>query len=304
MAARSRSRRHAYIALAVLCALLLGACGGKSKSESQPPTSAPSSDTSHSISTETTVAKAECTTAPGKQKGRIRFVNVYTNPKYPKRDIDVWQGLSATDPCAKKLTTVPFGKASDYIDITASDASGNWSAAAYIAGSTDKNHEIVVQGETWLGNEQVTMAFEGAAPQTGAPASAGIAQTFLEKNNIGEPALFVPAAGKAALGITSALQTVAKDGAWLAAVTGRPGCLQALSDTTSRRSSVAGTRLVRYSVDPGSLELALHRISGSCSGPPDIGPVTIDARPGSSTFVFAYGANAKHLALLVLPIAQ
>ena len=300
------------IVLGVLCVLLFGACSGKSKSENTPatgpqpsPTTATTATTGRSrVTTQTSVAKAICTTTPGTQTARIRFVNLYTNPKYPKRAIDVWQGLGASDPCAKKLTTVPFGKASNYIDITASNEAGDWSAAAYIAGSTDKNHKIVVRGARLLGNEQATMVVEGAAPRTGVPASAGRDQTFLEKNNLGKPALLVPTAGKAALGITAALPTAAENGAWLAAVTGKAGCLPALTDTASNRTTISGTRLVRYSVDPGSLRLALHGGSGGCTGRPDIGPATVDARAGSSIFVFVYGADTEHLALLVLPIAQ
>ena len=225
-AVRPSARPRALVALTVASALVFGACGGKSHSKSTPSTQAPSTATASGVSTGTTAVKARCETPPGKQTARIRFVNLYTNPKYPKSAVDVWQGLGADDPCAKKLTTVPFGQAGDYVDITASDASGNWSAAAYVAGSNDKAHEIVVQGEKWLGGEQATMVFEGAAPQAGAGASpsAGSDQTFLEKNNVGDPGLLVPEAGKAALGVTSALKNVVDNGTW---VVGSPksGCI-------------------------------------------------------------------------------
>ena len=301
---RPHSRRRAAVVLGITSVLLIGACGGKSKSESTPAPSPSTGEHRVSVSTETTAAKVKCVTTPGQQKARIRFVNLYTNKTYPKRDIDIWQGLSATEPCAKKLTTVAFGDTSDYIDITASNEAGDWSAAAYIAGTTDPDHEIVVRAERWLGSEQATMVVEAAEPRAGVPTSAGSDQTFLELNNLGKPALLVPQEGKAALGITSALQTVVKDGAWVAGG-GQSTCLRALSDTASHRSNIGGTQMVRYSVDPGSLQLALYPSnSGSCSGAPDIGPVKVDAAPGSATFVFAYGVDAKNVELLVLPIAQ
>lgn len=298
-------RARALVALTVASALTFGACGGKSHSASTPSSPAPSTDKPSGVSTGTTAVKAKCETAPGKQTARVRFVNVYTNPKYPESAVDIWQSRGADDPCAKKLTTVPFGQAGDYIDITASDASGNWSAAAYVAGSNDKAHEIVVQGEKWLGGEQATMVFEGTAPQAGAVASpsAGNDQTFLEKNNVGEPGLLLPAPGKAALGVTSALKNVVDNGTWVVG-SAKSGCIGALGDAGSTRAHVRGLQLVRYSVDPGSMDLAFYpAIPGTCVGPPAIGPVTVNAAPGSSAFVIAYGSDAQHLKLLVLPIA-
>ena len=302
VAARPYARPHALVALTVASALLFGACGGKSHSKSTPSTNAPTTDTASAVSPGTTAVKAKCVTVPGKQTARIRFVNLYTNPEYPESAVDVWQGLGPDDPCAKKLTTVPFGQAGEYTDVTASDASGHWSAVAYVAGSNDKEHEIVVQGETLLGGEQATMVFEGTAPQAGAAASAGSAQTFLEKNNVGDPAMLVPAKGKVSLGITSALQTVVDNGVW---VVGSPksGCIRALSDTGATRVHVAGTAIIRYSVDAGEPVAFYPAIPGTCTGAPVIGPVTVNGAAGSSAFVIAYGADAKNLKLLVLPIA-
>ena len=234
----------------------------------------------------------------------MRFVNVFTNSRYRSSDIDVWQGADATDPSAKKLATVPFGKASDYIEVTTTDATGKWDATAYIAGSTDHDHEIISQREQWLGGEQATIVVEGSAAQSDGPASAGTDEAFLEKSNTGTPGVLVVVPGKASLGISSAaLQHVAKGDAWVAGVAGKPGCLRAVSDTNSTTTPITGSRLVQYTLDPGAFELALYPGS-HCEGTPDMGPVPMNPTAGSQTLVFAYGADAHHLALLVLPIAR
>jgi hypothetical protein len=282
--------------------LLLGACSGTSKPNAEP-TGDPSTSGARA-STPTTAAKVQCRTRPGTQKARIRFVNLYTNPTYPKSDIDVWQGTGGSDPCARKLATVPFGAASDYIDVTASEESGKWSATAFVAGSTDKEHEIVSQSETWVGGEQAMVVFRGAAPRDGAPAAAGADEAFLEKTAEGTAAAVFPEPGQAALAIVgSALRYVVNDGEWVAGAVGKPGCLKALSDTDINTTHISTTQLLRYTVDPGSLKLALYPIDpDDCVGAPATDPVTIDATPGSSTFVFAYGSDAQHLALLALRI--
>ena len=160
-----------------------------------------------------------CFTTPGKQTARVRFVNLFTNSTYPKGDIDVLQGFSANDACGKKLATVAFGTASDYIDVTASDESGNWSVIGFPAGSVDSEHAIVTQSETWKGGEQVTIVFMGQDPTSGNGASAGADQVFFEKDASGESATtaVAPVPGKAAVGIGAAsIQYVVKDGAWRA----------------------------------------------------------------------------------------
>ena len=252
-----------------------------------------------------TGGNGDCFTKPGTQKARVRFVNLYTNSTYPASDIEVLQGYSGTDPCGKKLATVPFGHASDYIDVTASDETGNWSAVAYVGGSTAKDHEIITQSETWKGGEQVTITFEGAEPAPGLPPSSGGDQAFFETSTSGDASL--PAvAGKAVLGIAAtSLQYVVKDGAWVAGVTGQAGCLKAVGDSSGITTNIGGTQLVQYTVDPGSLPVGLYpSVPGKCAGAPAIGPVTIDAAAGSRTLVFAYGSDAQHEKLLVLPIAS
>jgi hypothetical protein len=305
-ATRPMLRRRPFVAAGLSSLLLLGACGGGggSKATTTPSTGGNTAD----ASTTTSGAgggNGNCFTTPGSQHARVRFVNLFTNSTYPSGSIDVSQGFSATDSCAKKLATVPFGTASDYVDVTASDESGNWNVGAYIAGSIDTNHEIITQSETWKGGEQVTMVFMGAQAQPDLAPSSGADQTFFEKTSTGLSDSFPVVAGKAVLGIAAAsLQDTVKGSSWRVGVVGHAGCLKSTEDTDHTTTNIGGTSLVQYPVDPGSLQLSLYpSIPGTCSGKADMGPASIDAAAGSRTFVLAYGADAQQLKLLVLPVA-
>ena len=299
-----------FIGIACSAVILFAACGGSSGSSKASSTSSPASGDNATTTTAATTSggHGSCYTTPGKQKARVRFVNLFTNPTYPSSDIDVWQGSSATDSCGKKLATVKYGTASDYIDVTAGDESGNWDTAAYIAGSTDDAHQIMTQTETWKGGEQVTITFQGAQPDatSGLPPSAGGDQTFFEKPEVGDVSSFKTVAGKARLGIAAtSLQYVDKEGAWVAGIAGQTACLMAEGDTSSTRTNIGGTQLVQYTVAPGSLQIGLYPSDpGKCTGTPQIGPATVDAAAGSRTLVFAYGVDKQHLKLLVLPVAS
>jgi hypothetical protein len=299
---------RAITGIAISAALLFAACGGSGSSKAN--TTTPPTDAAAGATTTTGGSSGggngSCYTTPGKQKARVRFVNLFTNTTYPSSDIDVYQGYEASDPCGKKLATVPFGHASDYIDVTASDDSGNWNATAYVAGSAAKDHEIITQSETWKGGEQVTITFQGGEHQADLPASAGGDQAFFESPTTDASSALKAVAGKAVLGIAAtSLQYVDPNGAWVAGLAGQPACLQALGDTSSTRTNIGGTQLVPYTVAPGSLSLGLYPSDpGKCTGPPQIGPATIDAAAGSRTLVFAYGTSPKELKLLVLPIAS
>lgn len=289
-------------------ALLLAACGGGGSSKASD-TTTPAGAGGGATTTTTTGSSGggngKCYTTPGKQTARVRFVNLFTNSTYKSSDIDVYQGFGATDPCGKKLATVPFGTASDYVDVTADDDSGDWNATAYVAGSTAKDHEIITQSETWKGGEQITITFEGAEKQAGLPASSGGDQAFFEKPVTADSEL-KPADGKAVLGIAgTSLEYVTPNGAWVAGIAGQPACLKAVGDTESTRTNIGGTQLVQYTTDPGSLSVGLYNSNpGTCTGTPAIGPATVDATAGSRTLVFAYGTDAQNLKLLVLPIAS
>jgi hypothetical protein len=293
-------------AVLAVAALVLTGCGDDSGSESSGTAKAASDGSATSTTASAgSAGKGDCYSTPGKQKARVRFVNLFTNATYPAGSIDVYEGSSATDPCGKKLATVPFGSASDYIDVTALSDSGSWTATAYIAGSTDDEHRIIDQGETWSGGEAVTIVFAGTEPSdvdTGLPPSSGSVQAFFENGD--SPAVAEPPAGKAALGIAAtSLQSVDPDGAWRAGVSGQAGCLMAEGDTESTSTSIGGTQIVTYPIDPGSLSLGLFPSDpGTCTDTPAIGPVTVDAAPDSRTFVFAYGSDMQSEKLLVLPI--
>jgi hypothetical protein len=302
--------RRALVGTAIAAILVLAACGGSSgsskASDTTPPNGADSPTTTTAAASDGGGGNGKCFTTPGKQKARVRFVNLFTNSTYPSSDLDVWQGFSATDSCGKKLATVPYGSASDYIDVTAGDESGDWETAAYIAGSTDDDHQVMTQTETWKGGEQVTITFQGAEPDasSGLPSSAGGDQTFFEKPEVGDVSSFKTIADKALLGISAdGVQYVAKDGAWVAGVAGQPACLKADGDTDTTRTNIGGTSLVQYPVAPGSIRLGLYPSQpGTCTGTPAIGPTTIDAAAGTRTLVYVYGTDAKALKLLVLPI--
>ncbi len=300
--------RRALVGIGITAVLFLAACGGSSGSSKASDTTTQGADnaTTTAAASDGGGGNGKCFTTPGKQKARVRFVNLFTNSTYPSSDIDIWQGFSATDSCAKKLETLPYGTASDYIDVTAGDESGNWETAAYIAGSTDDAHQIMTQTETWKGGEQVTITFHGAEPDasSGLPPSAGGDQTFFELPEVGDVASFKPIPDKALLGIAAtSVQYVAKDGAWVAGVAGQPACLKADGDTDFTRTNIGGTSLVQYPVEPGTIQLGLYPSQpATCTGTPAIGPATIEAAAGSRTLVFVYGTDAKSLKLLVLPI--
>jgi hypothetical protein len=290
---------------AISAILLLGACGGSSAKPSASDTTLGDSG----AATTTSAAGAggggngKCFTDPGPQKARVRFVNFFTDATYPSGDIDVWQGVSGTDGCAKKLATLSYGSASDYIDVTASDSSGNWSTVAYVAGSVADDHEIISQSETWKGGEQVTVIFQNQDPTSGNGPAAGSDQSFFESHSDVNSTLdAVPGKALVAIG-AAAIQYVVPDGAWRAGISGVAGCLKTADDTDTTSTSIGGTSLIPYAVAPGSLQLSLHPSDpGTCAGKADYGPVTIDARAGSRTYVLAYGPDPQNIKLLVLPI--
>jgi len=300
-------RNGIFVSVALGAAVLLAACGGGSSKSSTttPPTGTAGAGVTTTAGS-TSGGNGNCYTTPGKQTARVRFVNLFTNSTYPSSAIDVYQGFDASDPCGKKLATVPFGQASDYINVTASDDSGDWSAAAYVAGSTAKDHEIITQSETWKGGEQVTIMFEGGEKQPGVAPAAGGDQAFFENPTTDDSSALKAVAGKAAIGIAAtALQYVVPDGAWLAGITGRPSCLLAVGDTQSTRTDIGGTQLVQYTEAPGSLSIGLYPSNpGTCTGTPAIGPATVNAAAGSRTLIFAYGTSANDLKLLVLPVTS
>ncbi len=311
------SRRHARgrvpVLLVAVAMLTLASCGGGggSKASSTPSTSSGGGGaTTTSDSSSGGGGNGKCFTTPGKQTAKVRFVNLFTNSTYPSGDIDVLQGFSATDPCGKKLATVPYGTASDYVDVTAADESGNWEVAGFAAGVTkDENHQIISQSETWKGGEQVTIVFMSQDPASGNGPTAGSDQAFFEKPTSADSNLPAAPAGKAivAIGAASTQYTV-KDGSWRAGVAGVSGCLRSADDTDTRSTNIGGTSQIVYPVDPGTLSLSLYRNSdtgeNTCTGNVDIGPVTVDAQAGSRTLVFGYGPDATHLKLLVLPVAS
>ena len=292
--------------LLVLAALVFAGCGD----EGDPASGTPEPGSRDSATTiddgsSGSAGNGDCYTTPGKQKARVRFVNLFTNDAYPSTAIDVYEGSSATDPCGKKLATVEFGSASDYVDVTALSDSGSWNAVAYVAGESDDEHRIMEQGESWPGGEAVTIVFSAAEPSDmdmGLPPSAGSVQAFFENGDF--PAVAEPPAGKATVGIAAtSLQWVDPDGAWIAGIAGQSGCLVAEGDSEGSTSLIAGTQLVTYPVDPGSLSLGLFPSDpGTCTDAPAIGPVALDVEADSRAFVFAYGSSPDDEQLLVLPI--
>jgi hypothetical protein len=302
-------RARSFIAFALCATLVLAACGGGDDDDSSG--AAPTGGATTTTDTGGGGGgNGDCFTDPGDQAARVRFVNLYTNPTYVKSDIDVFQGFGANDPCGKKLATVAYGEASDYVDVKAADDSGNWQATAYVAGLPDDDHKIISQSETWKGGEQVTIMFFAGDPSScsGCPPSSGSDQAFFELNpgDNGNTAL-TTVAEKAVVGINaSALQYVLPDGAWATGATGTSGCLKAVGDTDGTATNVGGTSLVEYPVAPGSIELALYpsEPTRTCTGPPDIGPTTVDATAGSRTLVLAYGSAADDTDLLVLPVEE
>jgi hypothetical protein len=304
---RQPLRSRSFVVLVAAAALLLAACGGGGSDD----TSSPSTDSGNATTTTEAGSggggNGDCFTDPGPQTARVRFVNLFTNDAYPSGDIDIWQGFSAQDTCGKKLATVPYGEATDYIEVNAADESGNWSVTAYIAGERDEDHAIITQTETWKGGEQITITYQEGDPGFGSTAAAGGDQVFFEKDSEGEAESFPSVDGKGVIAISAtALQYVVEDGAWVAGIA-PPACLTAVGDTEGSRTNIGGTSLVSYPVAPGSVELSLYRTNPdtgavTCSGTPDIGPAAADAESGSRTLVFAFGPDAENLDLLVLPV--
>jgi hypothetical protein len=296
----------------MVASLLLAACGGGGSSKSSDTTAPTGAGAGAGNDATTTTAgggggKGQCFTDPGTQKARVRFVNFFTNSTYPSGDIDILQGFSGSDPCGKKLTTLKFGEASDYIDVTAADSTGNWEIGAYPAGAaTDEEHQIISQSETWKGGEQVTIVIENQDPTTGNRASAGGDQAFFEKPITDLNPNTNPVAGKGLviIGAASVQYVVDKDTSWLAGLAGQTTCLTSVDDTDPNvRTSIGGTSLVPYLVTPGTVSLSLYKSDpGTCTGTPDLGPVSVDVPAGGRAFVLVYGPDATHLKLLALPI--
>jgi hypothetical protein len=289
-------------AVAACAVVVLGACGGGSSGTkpasltSASTTTAPNSNGSGSGG-----GGSDCPSA--KVHARVRFVNLYTNSTYPKGDIEIWQGYTRTG-CSKRLATIGFGKASDFVDVTANDDQGNWEATAFVPGGSDDDHQIIQQSETWKGGEQVTMLLFAQEPTSGNPASFGSDQVLFEKDPSQETTI-TTAPGKATIVASGvAVQAAVPDANWRLGVP-RAGCLSSTDDTPNSTTSVGGTSALQFAVDPGPIDVALYPIDpGTCAGTPAVGPVSIDAQEGSRTLVLAYGTDKQSLALLVLPFAS
>jgi hypothetical protein len=306
-------RGRVVVGFGVVAVLLLAACGGggsaKSSTTTSPADGGPATDVTTSTAAGSGGSKGQCFTDPGPQHARVRFVNLFTNATYPSGDIDILQGFSGVDPCGKKLATVKFGEASDYIDVTAGDSSGNWEVGAYPAGgATDQDHEIISQTETWKGGEQVTIIVMGQDPTSGNRPSSGGDQAFFEKPVSDVNPESNPEAGKGLviIGAASVQYIADKNASWVAGIAGQTKCLTAVGDTDpNTRTNIGGTSLVPYPVTPGTLSVSLYKSDpGTCAGTPDLGPVSVDVADGGRAFVLVYGADATHLKLLALPIAS
>jgi hypothetical protein len=304
---RQPLRIRAVVVMIASTALLLAACGGGG---SDKPSTAPSTNGGSNTSTTASSdggGNGKCYTTPGSQTAKVRFVNLYTNDTYPQSDIDVYEGFGAKDACGEKLATVPYGEASDYIEVHALDESGNWSVTSYVAGSSDDDHQIINQSETWKGGEQVTIVYAAGDPDFGTTEANGSDQAFFENDPEEGSSSIKAVPGKAVVAIAAqSLQYIVPDDAWKAGVAGTAGCLLGPDDTENSSTNIGGTSLLEYPVAPGSLELALYKVnptaSINCTGTPAIGPVTFDAADGSRTLVLAYGPDAQTLKLLVLPV--
>ncbi len=309
VAGGQHGRARVVAGFGLVAAMLLAACGGGGSSKSSDTTTPAGGGTATNATTTTggsAGGNGDCVTDPGPQHARVRFVNLFTNATYPSGDIDIRQGFSAFDACGKKLATVKFGEASDYIDVAAADSSGNWQVAAYVPGVVDEQHQIISQSETWKGGEQVTFIIENQDPTSGNGAAAGGDQAFFEKPITDLNPSTNPVAGKGLIvvGAASVQYTAAKDAAWVAGIAGQTKCLTAVGDTDpNTRTNIGGTSLVPYEVEPGTLSVSLYKSDpGTCTGTPDIGPVSVDVPGGGRSLVLAYGPDATHIKLLALPI--
>jgi hypothetical protein len=298
------------LAMTIAASLLLAACGGDDDSsgteapavDEGDPTTVPGDGDGGDTGAD---GDGECFVEPGDQTARVRYVNLFTNDSYPEGELDIWEGFGPSDGCGEKLATVPYGTATDYIEVNARDDAGNWETTAYIAGESGDEFRLVNQTATWLGGEQVTIVFTPADPSSAVTPASGTVQAFYEISESADET-FAPVDGQAVLGIgATALQYTLPDEAWVPGIEGVSGCVLGVNDTDTGRTLIAGTQLVVYQVDPGPLELSLHPGDpATCSGPPDMGPVTVDAQDGSRTLVFAYGTSADDLDLLVLPVDE
>jgi hypothetical protein len=299
--------RVPIVGLVLASALLFAACGGGGSSKASNSTTPDNGTSSAASTTDASAlggsAQSKCYTTPGTQTAKVRFVNLFTNADYPQGDIDVWQGYGASDGCGKKLATIKYGEASEYIDVTAADKDGNWAATAFVPGGADEDHQIINQTETWKGGEQATFVFTTNDPSNMQPSHTGSVSAVFEKDTSQDPT-FAAVPGKGVLGVSAtALQYVDKEGAWIGGIAGQTACLLGPGDTENTRTNVGGTSLIAYPVAPGSVGFGLFAsIPGTCTGTPAIGPATIDAAAGSRTLVFAYGPDQQHERLLVVPV--
>ena len=259
-ACRYSARRRAVVGFGDLAILLLAACGGGGSSKSASSRRGSTDDDQRHDEHDGRGpggGNGQCFTNPGPQKARVRFVNLFTNATYPSGDIDVWQGFSGNDPCGKKLATVQYGTASDYIDVTAGDSSGNWDAAAYPPGPTDEDHQIISQTETWKGGEQVTIVFMGQDPSSGNGPSVRRRPGVLREAHRPRPTSRSRRcrARRCSPSARRRCSTSTKDGAWVAGITGQSGACPQSATRRPRRPTSAARRLVPYTVDPGSVNL-------------------------------------------------
>ena len=259
MIVRQPRPRTVLVGLALASVLALAACGGGGSSKASGNTAPSTTGTNSASTTEASGGgggNSNCYTTPGDQHAKVRFVNLFTNSAYPQGDIDVWQGYGASDGCGKKLATIKYGEASDYIDVTAADQDGNWSATVYVPGGADQAHQIINQSETWKGGEQVTIVFTTNDPANGQPAHTGSVSAVFEKDPASETT-FAAVPGKGVLGVSAnALQYVDKDGVWIGGIAGQSACLLGPGDTESTRTNVGGNVAHRV---PGSARVGRLR---------------------------------------------
>lgn len=262
--------------------------------------SSPAPDTSGGTASPTTAsAPSGGSKTPTLSGVRYRLVNLYLGPDGPAT-IVATPGLRA-DAKATAVASVEYSSVSDPFAPPGRDESTSFSL--YRSGEiTDDARLIQViqpgkRGEDWIvlvtGSKEADRVagtiqlMRGGAPQA---------------DTSGASSLQPPSAGKAQV-VASGSGLGQLDGDASSMRLGVPGqgCLVS-SNPEDANTLLGGTSLLPYELDPGSVQLAGYDLQdSSCSNTPVAPPVTIDAKAGQRTYVYAYGVTAAERSLLVVP---
>ncbi len=292
-----RTRRLA--ATTLVLALVATGCGGGGGSDSSSGDGSGGSTTTTSAGTSGSTAslppytpdKRTFTTIDG---SRARFVNLFVL-KGEGTDLDVYWGNDADT--GKKITTVPYGEASDWQDLQVpkdpytkpADGSTEIQVAFYLKGKTDRESMVMNKQETLKGDMSLTYTMGWSKPfdETTMPGSLGVGY----EHEAGKPP-----AGKAWVALNSGGIGGIEGGDFMV-LSDQSGCQTLMGTDIEGGTANSGQAFL---LDPGPHSFTASDANTDCSVKTPA--LDLDLKDGDRYVIYAYGTTKDDRKLLALAI--